>query len=340
MSLHAGSRRYLGWTPKVALVLVLVVLLLASVPWWVSSSILFRVGAGLTAGLLALSLNLVFGYTGMISFGHAALFALGGYSAGIALRAGHPWLLALLIGLAVGVLAGFVFGSIALRASGIYFDVLTLAMGEIVYRVLLQWTDVTGGENGLPGIRAGSLLGLDLNRATTYYYFLLTMFIAAVLLMRVLTLSRFGRTLRAIRSNPERARYLGVPVRRHQLASFCISAAFAAFAGVLYGPWSGLLTPALARWDHSAQPILATLLGGSANFLGPLIGAGVFEVLSYATRGLRSLRIVATGVILLVVILLVPGGLTNLFERLRRRKTDARHETDAAEADRAKEEVR
>lgn len=304
---------------------ILIVLLL--VPFMASSSVMFRIGTAVTAGLLALSFNLLFGTTGLISFAHAAFFALGGYGIGIALNAGLNWPIALLLAALIGGVVGAVFSGIAMRTSGIYFAILTLALGEIIHIVLLQWTPVTGGDNGLAGIRAGDFLGLDLNDPVYYYWIVVIVTALGVYALRKITFSRFGRTLTAIREDPVRAEFLGIPVKRYRAASFTVSALFASLAGALFAPLVGLMVPDNAGWAQSAEPILSTLLGGVNVFIGPLLGAGVFEGIDYVTRDLASWRMVITGLLLLVVLLLAPGGIAGTIRAQFERRRDAKQNT-------------
>lgn len=316
-----AARRALG--TLVALAVVVVLLL---VPFMVTSSLMFRVGAAVTAGLLALSFNLLFGTTGLISFAHAAFFALGGYGIGIALEAGLSWPVALATAAVLGAVVGAVFSGVALRVSGIYFSILTLGLGEIIHIVLLQWTSVTGGDNGFSGIKAGVFWGLDLDEPVYYYWTLVIVAALAAFALRLITMSRFGRTLTAIREDDVRAAYLGVPVRRYRAASFTISAGFASLAGALFAPLVGLMVPGNAGWAKSAEPILATLLGGVNVFFGPLIGAGVFAGLDYFARDLASWRVVLTGALLLVVLLIAPGGIAGTVKRWLGRGRAARRD--------------
>jgi branched-chain amino acid transport system permease protein len=328
MNFPVGSnRRTLSGALAIAAVLALLI-----VPFIVSSSQMFRIGAAVTAGLLALSFNLLFGTTGLISFAHAAFFALGGYGIGIALQAGLSWPVALATAALFGALVGALFSGVALRASGIYFAILTLGLGEIIHIVLLQWTSVTGGDNGLSGIRPGAFLGIDLDEPVYYYWVLVIITALAVLALRLITFSRFGRTLTAIREDHVRAAYLGIPVRRYRAASFTISAGFASLAGALFAPLVGLMVPASAGWAKSAEPILATLLGGVNSFFGPLIGAGMFAALDYGARDFASWRVVLTGVLLLVVLLIAPGGITGTIKEKFVRGRAARERDDQNES--------
>lgn len=323
----SDQRRLHGLLPALVATAVVAVLLL--VPFMVSSSMMFRVGAAVTAGLLALSFNLLFGTTGLISFAHAAFFALGGYGIGIALDAGLSWPVALAVAAVFGTAVGALFSGLALRVSGIYFSILTLGLGEIIHIVILQWTSLTGGDNGYSGISAGTFLGLDLDEPVFYYWVLVLTAALAALALRAITFSRFGRTLNAIREDEVRAAYLGVPVRRYRALSFTISAGFASVAGALFAPLVGLMVPANAGWAKSAEPILATLLGGVNSFIGPLIGAGVFAGLDFGARDLGSWRVVLTGVLLLIVLLIAPGGITGTVRQwLGRRPARQPVETD------------
>lgn len=297
-----------GFLTSAGILAVTVVLLL--VPFVVTSSVMFRVGTAVTAALLALSFNLLFGTTGLISFAHAAFFALGGYGIGIALQAGLSWPVALLLACLTGPVIGGLFSTVALRASGIYFSILTLGLGEIIHITVLQWTEVTGGDNGLSGISAGSWLGLDLTEPVVYYWVVVVVAAVAAVALRMITFSRFGRTLTAIREDDVRAAYLGIPVKRYRAASFTISAGFASLAGALFAPLVGLMVPANAGWARSAEPILATLLGGVNSFFGPVLGSALFSALDFLARDLESWRIVFTGALLLLVILIAPGGIT------------------------------
>lgn len=315
-------------SPKVQAAIGLAIfLILMAVPYMLSSSLMFRIGAAVCAALLALSFNLLLGATGLISFAHGALFALGGYAVGIAMREGHAWPLALLAAVALGVVVGAVFSVLALRVSGVYFSIITLATGQIIYIVLLQWSEVTGGDNGLSGIAPGQVLGINLNSQVTYYWVVVVLAAVAAVALKVIRDSRFGRTLTAIREDGVRAAYLGIPVGRYRAIAFTISATFAVFAGALFGPFVGLMVPEDASLMSSSEPILATLLGGIGNFAGPIVGAGILALLEYFTRDLASLRLIIAGGLLLLVILVTPGGVTgtaaNLARKLRERDGDS-----------------
>lgn len=319
------TRRTLaGWMGSGA-----IVVLLMAAPFFLSSSMVFRLGAAATAALLALSFNLLFHSLGLVSFGHAGFFAIGGYGIGILMQRGLSWPVALLAAVVLGGVVGVLFGSFALRISGIFFSILTLAATEIVHIVAMQWTSVTGGENGLYGVAAGTVLGLDLDNSITYYWVLIVLVALGALALKLVRYSRMGRTFRAIREDATRAEYLGVPVHRYRVTAFTISASAATFAGALYAPLIGLMAPADAGWQRSAEPLLSTLIGGSAAFLGPALGAALFALIEFALADLSSVRSILTGLILLAVIFVAPGGITGSLRRLRPTGARRGRETDA-----------
>jgi len=299
-----------------------VIVLLLLVPSFTSQYIVFNVGSAVCSVVLALSFNIIFGYGGVVSFGHASLFAVGGYVAGISLNNGHGFWFAMIAAGIAGVVVGAGFALVALRASGIYFAIITLAMGQIVFIVAQQWNEVTGGISGLSGIDVTSInLGvttLELPNADAYYRVVVVVGALFLGAMWLLSRTRFTRLLRATRDDDVRVAALGLNVYRWRFVAFVWSALFAALAGGLYAPLGGLVYPELGRWDASAEPILATLLGGSGSFWGPVVGAVMFALIDFFTRDLNSLRVIITGVILLLVLLVAPGGLTGLRDRFRR----------------------
>ncbi|PSC02915.1 branched-chain amino acid ABC transporter permease [Alsobacter soli] len=299
---------------------------LASLPVWANQGVTFIVGLALVEAVFALSWNLLFGFTGMASFGHAAFFAIGGYLCGAGLRyaTGVPFL-ALLGGAgALGALTAFLVGLVALRrSSGIHFAILTLALSEVL-RVLIAYSTALGREDGLSAIpRPAVNLGvarLDLTSGQSYYWFLL---VASALLAWVLWLvakGPLGRVLQTIRQDPERAAFMGVDVWRYRLGAFTLSGAVAAVSGALYAPWAQIITPDSAHWIHSTQPMLASLLGGAQSFWGPVIGTILFTAINYATRTLIGLSEIVIGVVLLVIVLSAPSGVMGLLRRFESRR--------------------
>ena len=312
-----------------AAIAALVIAVMIAMPFFASKGAVFVAGTLALHVVFGLSWNLMFGQTGLVSFGHASFFAIGGYFYALAARSFpdlHP-----LIGFAgaglFGVIIALAVGAIALRRSlGVYFAILTLALSQIVYLVLSS-IPALGREDGFTGIRRPVLnmgvVQIDLSHGDNYYFFivLFSSLLAAVIWW--VRHSQTGRTLRSIQQDPERAAFLGINVQANRLAAFAIASGVTAIAGALYGPWLQLLTPDVAHWTLSARPILYSLLGGVHSFWGPVVGAAGFAILEYGTRTLHGFSEIIIGTILLVVVLVFPGGilggLANLTRRFGRR---------------------
>lgn len=294
-----------------ALVLAGILLVLIAVPTAADSSILLRLSRLLILALFAASVNLVMGYTGLITFGHAAFFAIGGYTVGMLLREQASLAVGFVAAVILSAVAAAIIGYLCLRAKGIAFAILTLTFGQMVYMVIYQ-SPATGGQNGLSGFKAPlvTLAGLstNLDDPLTYYYFILLIVCIALALLWMLTISRFGQTIVAIREDEIRASFLGVNVRSYKLLAFVLSGAFSAVAGALFAPLQGVMTADYASWTFSSVPILMILLGGMFSFWGPLVGAGIFELFEYGTRGMAGISDVVIGALLLIVVMALPGG--------------------------------
>jgi len=225
--------------------------------------------------LFASAFNLLIGFTGLLSFGHAAFFGAAGYAAGNALKHwGLPLELGILFGMAVAAFIGFVMGGLAIRRSGIYFSMITLALAQMVYFGALRFTDITGGEDGLQGVPRGKLLGIvDLSDDLNLYYVVLGFTVLAFALIVRTVHSPFGQVLKAIKENEPRAISLGYDVGRYKLMAFVLSAALAGMAGALKTIVLGFETLTDVHWSMSGLVILMTLVGGMGTLAGPLLGA-------------------------------------------------------------------
>ncbi len=283
------------------------------------------------AGLVAINMifgmgfNLLFSTVGVLSFGQAAFFTAGGYT--VALLTLHlpglNYLLSLLLAMAAGGLIALVIGAFALRrTAGVYFAVLTLAFGELLHIVIAK-TTFLGRNDGLAGIVRPVLdfgiFSIDLAPGDRFYYFIV---IASALLATLcwwLSSSRMGRRFQAVRQDPTRAAFLGIDVHANRLLGFVLAGAVTAAAGGLFAPWAQIVTPDLAHWSQSANPILFTLLGGAAFFWGPLVGAILFALLAYSLRAVTGASDLITGALLLAVVLAVPGGVLGLLSVTARR---------------------
>jgi branched-chain amino acid transport system permease protein len=230
--------------------------------------------------LFACALNLLLGFTGLLSFGHAAFFGFASYVTGYTVKSmGWPPELAVIAGAIVAAMLGFVFGLVAIRRQGIYFAMITLALSQMVFFICLQ-APFTGGEDGLQGVPRGKLLGmLPLDNDTTMYYVIVAVFVACFLgIMRIVT-SPFGQVLKMIRENEPRAISLGYQVDRYKLLAFVLSAGLAGLAGSLKCLVMGFGTLSDVTWQMSGEVILMNLLGGVGTFLGPVVGAGIVVAL-------------------------------------------------------------
>jgi len=298
-------------------------LLLLSMPYWLNwiggyTSLGSRV---LVLALAAMSLNFLLGFTGVLSFGHAAYFGLGVYGAALTIKYLTPSTLA---GIAVGVIAGTVaaaiIGALIVRLRGIYFAMVTIAFGQVFYFIAYRWNSVTGGDDGLSGWQR---LPIDLGFTTVdilgndkaFYYLVLACFAIAVAIMAVLLRSPFGRTLLAIRENERRARFLGIPVDRHIWLSWVISCLFVSLAGTLYAFLNNFADPHDLRWDQSGDFVIMAVLGGMRVFWGPLIGAAIFVVLQDYISSETANWMSFIGLFFVLVVLFFPRGVLGLIQR-------------------------
>jgi len=269
----------------------------------------------LVFGLAAMGLNLLLGFTGVLSFGHAAYFGLGAYGAGLTLRyLIHSTPIAMLAGTLLGGLAGTLFGLLIVRRRGVYFAMCTIAFGQLWYYLAYSWNSFTGGFDGLRDFHREPIalgpLTLDITAGgDTFYYFALAVFAAAVVFMGVMLRSPFGRTLLAIRENERRARFLGIPVERHIWLSFSISCFFTALAGTLYALLNNFADPLTLHYSLSGYFVVMTVIGGMRTFWGPLAGAAIFVVLQDYISSMTVNWMSFIGAIFILVVLFFPRGL-------------------------------
>ena len=247
--------------------------------------------------LFACAFNLLIGYTGLLSFGHAAFLGVAAYAAGHALKVwGVPTEVGLLVGTLAGAALGFVMGALAIRRSGIYFSMITLALAQMLYFFFLQ-APFTGGEDGLQSVPRGTLLGfIDLSSDLTLYYVILGIFVLSFLLIYRTVHSPFGQVLKAIRENEPRATSLGYDVARFKLLAFVLSAALAGLAGASKTLVLGFATLTDAHWTTSGLVILMVLVGGMGTMLGPILGAFIVVALENKVGDMGAFIARATGI--------------------------------------------
>jgi len=278
-------------------------------------------------GLFAVSLNVLIGYTGLVSFGHAAYFGIGAYTTGILMKKlAVPFVLAFPAAGVMAALFALIFGFFCVRLTKIYFAMLTLAFAQIVWAVCFKWNDVTGGEQGLPEIPYPDLtwmqrLPLVGDYRSSDHYYLVSVVLVAVcfgILHRVIG-SPFGRMLTTIRENPERAEFIGVNVQRYELIAFVIAGAFAGLAGGLFGIFNRGAFPDFAYWTKSSEVLIMTLLGGMGSFWGPAVGALVLLVLNQQITSYTEYWPFVLGTVLIVILFAFPGGIVGALEGARAR---------------------
>lgn len=269
--------------------------------------------------IFACAFNLLLGFTGLLSFGHAAFFGSAAYATGWIVRSMHTTPeLGILFGVVIAALIGLLVGAIAIRRQGIYFAMITLALAQMIYFVCLQ-APFTHGEDGLQGVPRGRLLGmLSLESDTTMYYFVLAIFIAVFLLIRRIVHSPFGQVLKAIRENEPRAISLGYAVDRYKLLAFVLSAALAGLGGALKTLVLGFATLTDVQWQMSGEVILMNLLGGLGTFLGPVLGSGIVVSLQDLLPGsVGSWVPVIIGIIFVICVMLFRRGIVGEFVAFR-----------------------
>ena len=304
-------------------VLALVWMILLLCPLWIPyiggyTSLGTRI---LVLGLAAMSLNFLIGFTGIVSFGHAAYFGLGVYGCGLILRyvtGSTP--LGLVAGMLLGGLAGTAVGALITKRRGIYFAMVTIAFQQIFYFIAYKWNGLTGGFDGLRGFTRANLdLGFTtiniINNDYAFYYFVLFVFAIAVGIMGLVLRSPFGRTLLAIRENERRARFLGINIERHIWLAFTLSAFFISIAGGLYALLNNFADPSSLYTDLSGELVIMCVLGGIRVFWGPLLGAALYVVLQDYISSHTVNWMFFVGLIFVVVVMFFPRGLLGMLRR-------------------------
>lgn len=263
--------------------------------------------------LFALSFNLVFGYGGMISFGHAAFYATGGYTCALLIKNfGLPLLLALSSSMLTAALVGIVVGYFVVRLPGFYLAFLSLAFGQLIWVIIWKWYSLTGGENGIVGISLPPLI-FSLKEPWRFYYFILFIVIASLFLLRIIANSCFGRLLCASRDNSERAEFIGANLMKIRLIAWGISALFSGLAGSLMTLSLRGAFPDMAHWMKSGEVTLMALVGGMYAFSGPIIGAMVFIFLHYFLTRYMEHWMIIMGVVLVLLVIFLRNGIAGYF---------------------------
>jgi branched-chain amino acid transport system permease protein len=320
--LVASPKRLLAF--GVPLIVFLIVL-----PYLVEPYQTVLLSYGLIFAIAALGFNLLLGYTGLLSFGHSAYFGTGAYAVAFVVKYLHIQSMEafILSGILASALVAAIFGFMCVRYTRIFFGILTLALSQVLWSLAFKFFWVTGGTDGLR-VPTPSLLGGAVSMAVgraedklgflshRYYYYVLVVFCLCVGVMWLIVHSPFGKALQAIRDNETRAEFVGVQVWHYRWVAFLISGAFTGLAGALWAPLNGLTTPDILVWTFSGKIVFFTVLGGFQTFVGPIVGAVVYNYLETFAVGYTVYWQMFLGVVLVVLVLALPGGIVGTAKRL------------------------
>ena len=300
---------------------LLLILALAAIGLWGDRFIIYLTMRVMVLAIFAMGYNVLFGRTGLLSFGHGAFFACGSY--GLALFSihinPHP-LLCIPAGLIVAAVFSIVIGYFCVRHTEIYFAMLTLAFGMMVFSLIWNLRDITGGDDGLIGIERAPIdlgfISIPIHKPEQFFFLVLFFFALSLWLIHRILNSPFGLVLSGIRENQQRTEFAGISVRSYRLAAFVVSGVFSGLAGTLNAMLQNNTDPFSAHWSHSAEPILVNLIGGIQTFTGPLAGSAIFILLQEIIKRYTTYWMFWFGVILLVIIMGFRGGVVGVISRL------------------------
>jgi branched-chain amino acid transport system permease protein len=306
------------------LALAVCAVLLLAVPWIIGNEFYVNMASQvLIYALFALSINMLLGYGGMVSLGHAAYLGIAGYACILATIAGYDQLTAAIFAIAVSTAAAAFFGVLSLRAPGLGFIMITLALGQIVWGVAYRANDLTGGDNGIRHPARPMPFGFDIRDAASFYYFTLVVFLVALFFIWRFSRSPFGASLKGARDQPRRMRMLGHNVWLIRWVTFVMAGFWASVAGVLYVYYNLFLSPHAISLQQSAEILLMAILGGASTLTGPIVGAAIITLVKNVVSTYVERWNTLLGTIFVVVIIFMPYGLvpgcTQAWQRLRHR---------------------
>ncbi len=290
--------------------IAVVALLLLTLPAWVANSYYINVASQILFwAIAALGLNVLVGYGGRVSLGHAALFGMAGYTTGLLLSAGYGHLTADLCALAFTVLTSAVFAVLSLRSTGIGFLMITLALGQILWGIAYRWASLTNGDNGVNVTTRPQLFGINLTTAESFYYVSLIAFVLAIISMLIFVRSPFGASLCGTRDQPRRMTMLGYNVWLIQFLAFLFSGFWTGVAGMLFVYYNQFISPQVMSLQTSAEILLMVISGGTATLLGPIAGAGIVVIMKNVASAYIERWNLVLGVIFVLIITFMPEGL-------------------------------
>lgn len=286
--------------------LIAAIALFAALPLFIGSGWLSLVNEMLIMAVAACGLNLMLGYAGMVSFGPAGLYAVGAYTTALLLVYTEvPFGLTLIAGPLMACIASVIVGWFCVRLTHVYFSLLTLAFSQIIHTIIFEWYGFTRGDDGIVEIPVPGFL----HSITSYYYFSLIIVVVCLALLWMIVTSPFGKTLQALRENPERTESVGIHVRRYQLSAFVLSGFFLGVAGSLFCCFNKNVFPDYAHWMKSAEMLVVCLLGGIYNFLGPVAGSIVYMFLDKLITSYTEYWPLILGLVILALLIFLRGGI-------------------------------
>lgn len=292
----------------VAIALALVALLL--LPLWVQNPYYVNIASQILFwAIAALALNILAGYAGLVSLGHAGLFGVAGYTAGLLLAAGQGHFVAILAGLLASVVAAAIFAVLALRSTGIGFLMITLALGQILWGIAYRWADLTHGDNGVNLSSRPTPFGISLASPTAFYYVTLVVFLLAVASMMLFVRSPFGASVRGTRDQPRRMNALGYHVWLIRFLAFLLSGFWTGVAGLLFVYYNQFISPQIVALQTSAEMLLMVISGGTATLFGPIAGAAIVVIMKNVVSAYVVRWNLVLGVIFVAIISFMPEGL-------------------------------
>jgi branched-chain amino acid transport system permease protein len=296
--------------------LVLAFLALVVMPPFYTSYWVTLLTQMLIFAILAMSLDILLGYTGLSSFGHAGFFGAAAYAVAIlSTRHNMGFLICCASGIALSIGIALIFGFLVAHASGVSFLIITLALGMVLWGLAFRWVSMTGGDNGISGIARPDIgLPISLKDPLTFYYVILVFFLISLVLMVILVRSPFGHSLKGVRESESRMRVLGYHTWLHKYLSYVAAAAFGGFAGVLWAYFNGFTSPYDMELTASIEIILMVILGGPGTLIGPALGAGIIVFLKNFISAYTQRWLLIVGTIYIVTILYAPQGLVNLIK--------------------------
>lgn len=293
------------WWPIAILVILLIL------PPFIPRFYVYVLNLVFVTALLAMSLNLVLGYGGMLQLHQCVFYGVGAYTAALMFtKTSLPIWMGFIAGPIVAAMLGLGIGWFCVRLRGIYFGMLTIALGMLVWAVVFRWYDFTGGDDGIHGIPLPALLS-SINGS---YYFALIITVICLVVLYLIVKSPFGSMLQAIRDNPERSKAVGINIGRHRLAAFVIASFFGGIAGILFVTLERSIAPSLLFWDVSAEVLIMCILGGMFTFIGPVLGATMVVLLRIFVGTYTEYWTLILGIILLLLVIFLPEGVMGYFQ--------------------------